>query len=211
MFLTSPYMKDTSPDSLKDKDIDSCLTRPDFFCCPNCIGCNKGNARVAFYKTLQENGKYFYVLNTDPDQAISIWENHKPSCYTLNPDPSPDLDEYRSDPRLLAYVDLYRPPNVVIIEGLEFKFMSFKYSGFVEYVDEIAIQTKINENSLRKIQKLVTQTQTMLEKKPDHYHFRYSDSDSDSDDESNDKYILSQVKRKIEEVDILLKKIKLSA
>ena len=118
-------------------------------CCTTCKGCTIALKRVQFFRDRQIRGNYQYVLYNKFTPysygRISLW-SHKVQCKIfaeLNKHPKLDAIT-RSDPFLLAYVDLYAPKDFKTLTSEDPKFMSFYEWDGVESIDTKQVIANMN-------------------------------------------------------------------
>ena len=118
-------------------------------CCPTCLGCDLALDRVQYYRDIQADGTYHYALNIEYG-GFCLWEGDVPCKIFADLNNYADLNPTtRSDPYMLAFVDLYEPKDIRNVLSARPEFMSLnEYDGY-ESVDVALVQSKIKLENAR--------------------------------------------------------------
>ena len=133
-------------DSTHESDSD-CVS--EMTCCSKCLGCNLALDRIKYYRDIQADGTYHYALNGDYG-GFCLWQGVVPCKIFADLDRYADLNPLlRSDPCMLAFVDLYSPMDIYIVQSERPEFMSLsEYDGY-ESVNVDLVQSKMKVENAR--------------------------------------------------------------
>lgn len=137
----SAYASDSDSDNdsacASDSDCDSKT------CCATCRGCTAALKRVQYYRNLQNAGTYHYALHNNFG-SFHLWRDNAPCNIFAHLDNYANLDaDTRSDPYMLAYVDLYAPENIENEKSENPRFMSFDEYDGAEAVDSTQVSANV--------------------------------------------------------------------
>jgi hypothetical protein len=142
----------TACDSDLDSDSDSdsyagiIVTPTKETCRSTCRGCKLGFGLISYYRTQQNDGLYYYALNNDYGGfSLSEYNVHILKCEIFDhlmyrDELSPTV---RSDPAMLAYVQMYSPKNIKNVKAEAPRFMSFTEYDGIESVDHAIVDKNI--------------------------------------------------------------------
>lgn len=122
-------------------------------CGPNCQGCAEGTELVQHYKNLQAEKKFSYALNPNYGGfQLWSWGEDEPCCKVfdcLKREHQELCPFVRSDPYVLAYVQLYRSKHISIEEGPEPRVVIFQEYDGIESIDRLATHTRMDLDRMR--------------------------------------------------------------
>lgn len=139
-------MSASDSDSAHESDSDCVSERT---CCPTCLGCDLALDRIRYYRDIQADGTYHYALNCEYG-GFCLWRDDVPCKIFADLDPYAYVEPLlRSDPCMLAYVDLYQPMDICNVLSERPEFMSLNaYDGY-ESVNVALVQSKIKLENAR--------------------------------------------------------------